>query len=70
MRALGQRKKQLEVEYASLCMQLGILGEPDTVNERIEEEQNKVTAFEQSWQQERETLLAQADAIKEECSQI
>lgn len=70
MNALGQRKKQLEVDYGNLCTELDILGDPDTVSERIETKVAEITEMEAQWETEKAALLAQAEAVKEECSQL
>ena len=41
--ALGQRKKQLEKDYGKLCTELNILGDPDTVSDRIESKVTEIT---------------------------
>lgn len=68
--ALGQRKKQLEKDYGKLCIELNILGEPDTVSDRIEGKVAEITEMEAQWETEKAALLAQAEAVKEECSQL
>ena len=68
--ALGQRKKQLEKDYGKLCIELNILGEPDTVSDRIEGKVAEITEMEAQWETEKAALLALAEAVKEECSQL
>lgn len=68
--ALGQRKKQLEKDYGKLCIELNILGEPDTVSDRIEGKVAEITEMEAQWETEKAALLAKAEAVKEECSQL
>ena len=70
MNALGQRKKQLEKDYGKLCIELNILGEPDTVSDRIEGKVAELTEMEAQWETEKAALLAKAEAVKEECSQL
>ena len=53
-----------------MCTQLNILGEPDTVSERIEGKVAEITEMEAQWETEKAALLAQAEAVKEECSQL
>ena len=66
--ALGERKKRLEVEYGQLCEELGIVDDPDVISDRIEEKSKEVDAMEREWETEKEELLRQTAAIKEECS--
>ena len=68
--ALGQRKKQLEKDYGKLCIELNILGEPDTVSDRIEGKVAEIAEMEAQWETEKAALLAKAEAVKEECSQL
>lgn len=51
-------------------MELDILGEPDTVSERIEAKVSELSTLEAEWETEKAELLAQAEAVKEECSQM
>jgi len=53
-----------------LCLELDILGEPETVSERIEAKVSEISTLEAEWETEKAELLAQAEAVKEECSQL
>ena len=70
MQALGHRKKQLESEYGRLCTELDILGDPETVSDRIQSKVAEAGEQEERWETEKAELLAQAGAVKEECSQL
>ena len=53
-----------------MCLELDILGEPETVSERIEAKVSEISTLEAEWETEKAELLAQAEAVKEECSQL
>ena len=44
------------------------MDDPDVISDRIEERSKEVDAMEREWETEKEELLRQTAAIKEECS--
>jgi len=77
VKALGNHQKQLETNHATLCASLGIQQEgidiqndADIISDLIKEKQDAFAAREAEWTTERAELLASADALKIECSQL
>ena len=46
------------------------MGDPETVSDRIQSKVAEAGEQEERWETEKAELLAQAEAVKEECSQL
>ena len=46
------------------------MGDPETVSDRIQTKVGEIADMEAQWEDEKAGLLAQAEAVKEECSQL
>ena len=46
------------------------MGDPETVSDRIQTKVGEISEMEAQWETEKAELLAQAEAVKEECSQL
>ena len=46
------------------------MGDPETVSDRIQTKVGEISEMEAEWETEKAELLAKAEAVKEECSQL
>lgn len=70
MQGLTTRKNKLEVEFINACGELGIAQDTQDLTTELESRVAEVAELEQKWEAEKATLLAQVQAIKDECSTL